>query len=123
MRAAEVKDRLKANARAFVSHMFPDGRFERREFVVGSLRGEPGDSLQIAIAGPKAGVWCDFATGEKGGSLLELYVQAHRVSIAEAIKACAEWLAEKPATPPRKIPSSSPHSVLRQVKHTVSAQD
>jgi 5S rRNA maturation endonuclease (ribonuclease M5) len=56
------------------------------------LAGEPGKSLAIRIGGDKVGIWCDFATGERGTNLLELYIQTKRVGCGQAIKECAEWL-------------------------------
>lgn len=35
-------------------------------YFTGNLSGEKGQSLSIAAEGPKAGLWKDFATGEKG---------------------------------------------------------
>jgi hypothetical protein len=40
------------------------------------------------------GVWSDFATGDSGGNLLELYIQARQVDCGQALKECAEWLGE-----------------------------
>lgn len=44
--------------------LFPHGKRRGREFVVGNLQGEPGDSLCVALDGPRAGMWIDHATGE-----------------------------------------------------------
>ena len=49
--------------------LFPNGRREGAEWFIGSLAGEPGKSMAIHLSGTKAGVWCDFATGEAGDAL------------------------------------------------------
>lgn len=51
--------------------IFPAGKIQGREFKIGSLRGEAGDSLSINL---DTGVWMDFATGqsESGGDLASL---------------------------------------------------
>jgi hypothetical protein len=44
---------------------FPAGRVVGREFTCGSLNGDVGKSFKVNI---DTGVWCDFASGEPGGS-------------------------------------------------------
>jgi twinkle protein len=90
----EIKERLNGRAEDFADWLFPAGRKNGNEWLVGSLAGEPGKSLGIRVAGSKVGVWSDFATGDKGSNLLELYIQTRQVDCAEAIRACAEWLGE-----------------------------
>lgn len=48
---------------------FPRGRKVGREFKIGNLAGDPGDSLCINL---DTGLWSDFATGERGGDLIDL---------------------------------------------------
>lgn len=54
-----------------LTRIFPAGKVQGREFKIGSLRGEAGDSLSINL---DTGVWMDFATGgtETGGDLASL---------------------------------------------------
>jgi Toprim domain-containing protein len=92
MTAVEVKEGLKGLAEEFVRYLFPAGTRAGHEWLVGSLAGEPGKSLAIRIGGDKVGLWSDFATGERGSNLLELYIQFRRVDCGQAIKECAEWL-------------------------------
>jgi len=56
---------------SLLAGIFPAGRVQGREFKIGSLRGEAGDSLSINL---DTGVWMDFATGgtETGGDLASL---------------------------------------------------
>jgi twinkle protein len=92
MSAEEIKNALNHRAEDFARFLFPAGQKNANEWIVGSLAGEPGKSLKIRIGSDKVGVWSDFATGERGSNLLDLYIQAHRVDYAQAIKECAEWL-------------------------------
>ncbi len=62
----------------------PNGRREGSEYCVGSLAGEPGNSLKINW---RTGVWKDFASGEKGGSdPVSLFAAIHGLSQAEAAR-------------------------------------
>jgi twinkle protein len=93
MNAQEIKSALNERGEEFAQWLFPAGRKEGHEWKVGSLQGEKGNSLGICIEGSKIGVFCDFATSEKGDNLLELYMQAMEVvSFKDALRACADWL-------------------------------
>jgi len=69
---------------------FPAGTLRGREFVVGNLRGDRGDSLSINI---DTGRWADFAAGERGGDLVALYAAMHRLSQGEAARRLGAELA------------------------------
>jgi hypothetical protein len=75
-----------------VARLLPGGRARGAEFEVGSLRGEPGRSLRIRLHGARAGVWCDFATGERGGDIIALAAAVWRVSQGEAARRLAGLL-------------------------------
>jgi hypothetical protein len=92
MTAQAIKAALNCHALEFAQFIFPAGKKFGNEWLVGSLAGEPGKSLAIRVGGDKVGVWSDFATGERGSNLLELYIQSRRVDCGQAIKECAEWL-------------------------------
>ena len=69
---------------AVLTRWLPNGRREGSEYCVGSLAGEPGNSLKINW---RTGVWKDFASGEKGGSdPVSLFAAIHGLSQAEAAK-------------------------------------
>ena len=72
MNVIELKDALKAEALSVCQHLFPNGKKKGKEWIVGSMDGESGRTLQICISGTKAGVWADFNAGSKGNNLLEL---------------------------------------------------
>jgi hypothetical protein len=94
MNAAEVKGALNDRAEDFARWLFPAGRKNGTEFLVGSLSGEAGKSLSICISGSKVGVFKDFATGDGGDNFVELVTQARSIAFKDALKVCAEWLGE-----------------------------
>lgn len=74
----DIEDKLHERAEDVCRHLFPNGKREGGEFVVGSLAGEAGNSLKVNLTG-KVGVWRDFA-GEKGGKgLMSLWLQARNL--------------------------------------------
>lgn len=90
---SEVKARLNGRAEEFVVWLFPSARKTApHEVSVGSLAGEPGESLSVCMSGDKVGVWSDFATGDKGGNLLELLIKARGIEPGEALRLAADWL-------------------------------
>jgi twinkle protein len=88
--ADEIKAMLNGRAEDVCRMLFPEGRMMAGEFCVGGLSGERGQSLRVNPA--KDGVWCDFATGEKGDNVLELWRAARGLSFAAALKEAADWL-------------------------------
>ncbi|MCW8088038.1 hypothetical protein [Sabulicella glaciei] len=55
-----------------LARLLPGGGARGAEWHAGSLRGEAGNSLRVRLRGKRAGAWCDFATGEKGGDPVSL---------------------------------------------------
>lgn len=71
--ADDIRERLHADARAFVEWLFSGRAFiNKNEARVGDVYGTPGASLSIHLSGPDAGLWKDHATDE-GGDLIGLY--------------------------------------------------
>lgn len=86
MTPSQLSERLAGRVESVAKHLLPNGRRMAQEFVAGSLGGEAGDSLKVRLSGGKIGVWSDFATGQSGGDLLDLWCAVrgcdHRLSIA-----------------------------------------
>ena len=74
---------LLARAEALCSEWLPAGKRRGREFVVGDLQGNPGESLSINL---HTGVWKDFSSGEGGGDFISLYAAMHRIEQGEAFR-------------------------------------
>ena len=67
--ARELSRLLAMRARELTAELLPNGRRDGHEWRVGSLAGERGQSLGIHLSGSRAGVWCDFSSGERGDAL------------------------------------------------------
>ena len=88
--AVQLKNALTGRILDVCFHLFPRGRKSGANFLVGNLFGEPGKSLSIVVTGAKAGTWCDFAEGSKGGPL-DLWMQARDLTFREALREAAHW--------------------------------
>ena len=63
----EAADYLLTNLETVCNHLFPGGKREGANFIVGSIAGQPGRSFSIALEPPtKRGLYKDFANGDKG---------------------------------------------------------
>jgi twinkle protein len=85
MTPREIAERLARDAEGIARLLLPNGKREGAEWRVGSVAGDAGKSLGVHLAGGKAGVWSDFASGE-GGDLLDLWAAARSLSLREAIQ-------------------------------------
>jgi twinkle protein len=91
MRAKEISTRLNENILAVVHYLLPLGKRIGNEWVIGNIEGEAGESLKVCLDGSKLGLFCDFATGEKG-DLLDLWCLNRKIKISEAILEVKQWL-------------------------------
>lgn len=108
MKAAEVAAALKARKLDVLRHLLPGGRLQGHEYYAGSLRGEAGKSLKVNING-KGCVWSDFATGEKGADLLDLWAQTRcRGSVSDAMREAADWLGIRGSSTTEPKPKGEP---------------
>lgn len=72
--------------------LYPKGRREGRNFRMGSINGEEGSSLAVCLSGPKAGVWSDFATGDRGGDIIRLLAVSEGCKQSVAARKLADML-------------------------------
>jgi len=93
--AEEIKTRMLVNIRGVLSYLLPGGAFQGGKFLVGDVQGNRGDSLSVELAGPKAGMWHDFATGE-GGDIIGLWAAVSgrdtRTDFPAIMDDIREWL-------------------------------
>jgi hypothetical protein len=75
-----------------LARLLPGGCAMGAEWHAGSLRGEAGNSLRVRLRGDRAGRWCDFATGDKGGDPVSLAAAAAGISQDEAARRLARML-------------------------------
>jgi putative DNA primase/helicase len=97
-RAAINKSSLK-NLVAFLTQLLPGGVIRGREYVVRNPRraDKKAGSFKIVIKGEKAGVWSDFATGDKGGDVISLVVYIKDCSREEAARFLLRLLSSRHA--------------------------
>ena len=103
MTAHEIAQLLANSAEGVCRHLLPQGKLERAEWLVGSIRGEPGKSLKVRVSGDKVGVWSDFAANQ-GGDLLNLWAMVRGISISEAMDEAKRWLGVRDTKPELRRP-------------------
>jgi len=92
MTPKDIAHKLAQNAQATVTYLLGSGgKMQGRECLYGDISGNAGQSLSICMNGDKAGIWADFATGDKG-DLLDLWALSQNISISEAIQRAKVWL-------------------------------
>lgn len=101
MNAKELSQRMAGEAAAIAQYLLPGGKRKAGEWAAGSTSGEEGQSLSVRLTGAKAGVWADFASGEKG-DLLDLWAAVRGCSIAEAIREAKDYLGVRDSMPERE---------------------
>lgn len=104
--AHEIARMLAARASELARELLPAGRREGPEWRCGSLHGERGQSLAVRIRGEKAGVWADFASGQRGDALDLVAQTLFSGSKRDAIQWASRWLGlnsgEVPIAKPRQ---------------------
>lgn len=74
----ELVTKLNGNLKPVLKALFPAGKIVKYKFLIGDCQGNAGDSLNVELAGEKAGLWYDFATSE-GGNILQLIAAHHEL--------------------------------------------
>lgn len=132
MTPREISQRLAGEAEPICRELLPNGKRKGSEWVVGSIHGEEGESMQVHLSGDKAGVWKDFSSSDKGGDLIDLYMQTQGATIREAIEWAKGYLGiedrlpEKPKNyrKPEKPKCQAPKAQVRQwLKETRKLSD
>lgn len=88
----QVSEMLARSAPEVARYLLPQGKPIGNEWCAGNIRGELGESLKVKIAGEKAGVWCDFASGNDKGDLLNLWAATRNLTLIEALKEAQQYL-------------------------------
>lgn len=93
--ARSVKERLLSNVESVCAYLFPSGKLDGHEFLVGSTAGEAGSSLKIELRGDKKGVWQDFThskgTPGQGGDIYDLWCAAKGQDFKTAFPEICRW--------------------------------
>lgn len=83
----ELASVLLSQAMEFLPNWLDGGKKIGNEFVCSGLRGGQGKSLSINLV---SGVWCDFATGDKGSDLISLYAAIMKLTQGKAYELLAK---------------------------------
>ncbi len=90
---AEVSRQLSERIDALAAQLLPAGVLVQRSYWrVGSLAGEPGQSLCVYFTGARRGRWRDFSSGEYGDALDLVAAVLYGGDLVEAIKWARDWL-------------------------------
>lgn len=99
----EIKAAMLARLPEVLRYLFPNGRQMKREFQIGSLQGEKGQSLKVSMSADKAGLWQDFESGH-GGDIFDLWAVVNGLDTQRdfpaVLRSCADWLGMSPVVPP-----------------------
>lgn len=95
---ALLEDRIEQ----LVGDIFPNARKDGHEMCVGSLAGEPGQSLRIHISsGSKRGWWRDFSSDEGGDALTLISKALFGGHLGNAVAYAKSWLGIDESDPAR----------------------
>lgn len=90
--AREVAGMLARDIERVVRHLVGGSAVkEGHELRLGSVAGDAGKSLGIHLVGQKAGVFCDFATGESG-DMLDFWAASRGCDMGTAIREAKDFL-------------------------------
>ncbi|MFT5691999.1 MAG: hypothetical protein ACI92E_001330, partial [Oceanicoccus sp.] len=110
---AQLAEQLSGRVEEVCRHLLPDGCRDGANWSVGSVHGEEGQSLKVAlhvINGVNAGFWKDFE-GDKTGDLLELWALRRSMKRYDAAKEALAWLGMKPEELRRNEPVKTTFSL------------
>jgi putative DNA primase/helicase len=110
MRADEIAAVLADRISSLAPELLPGGHREGREWRAGNVNGEAGSSLGVHLAGHKAGIWSDFATGAAGDAL-DLVRASLGCDVPEAMAWARRWLGIEEGDAALPTPPLSPKPV------------
>ena len=106
----QLKNNLLNKIENALFHLFPNGRVQNKQFYIGNLRGDPGKSLIVQLAGEKQGNWFDFAT-DQGGDIIALWQEVSGYTKSEfpkLLNEINEWLGNVSAVQKDRITGKPP---------------
>ena len=113
---ADLTGALSRNAEAVCRHYLPEGQRQGRYWMIGDVRGAPGQSMFVRLKGPNsgkgaAGKWTDAATGEHGDLLDIIRETCGLVDFKDVAEEARRFLSlpqPEPQTRPKSRPVSAP---------------
>ena len=99
---SEIREALVARLPVLVMQIWPAGKRRHNKLLIGDVAGGPGDSLELLLTGPKAGLWTDRATGD-GGDVFDLVARYHGLDVhgqfAQVMQKARDWLGRVASIP------------------------
>ena len=99
----EIRAALNDRLELLAVDIWPSGRRRQNKYLVGDVQGGPGNSLELLLSGPKAGLWTDRATGE-GGDIFDLVARFYNLDVQSQFPLVLEkakgWLGRVASIPP-----------------------
>src|SRR5215471_16266491 len=92
----ELKRALDNRAQEVTEYLLPRDMLQANEWSVGSIEGEPGQSLKVRVRGSKVGRWSDFAANGEAGDLIDLWQAVKHQSLGQALDDIRRWLGIEP---------------------------
>ena len=110
----DIRQALLERLSTLIAEIWPAGKRRNTKYLVGDVMGGPGDSLELLLSGPKAGLWTDRATGE-GGDIFDLIArhyqlntQTHFPDVLKRAKDLLGRVDSLPQRPPSKDKAKTP---------------
>ena len=109
-----IRNELLDRIEDVLCYLLPKGKIKDNKFLIGSIKGEKGKSMSIALDGPQKGKWFDFAT-KQGGDILTLWREVlgyQQSEFGDLLCKINDWLGHPTITindicnqePPKKSP-------------------
>ncbi len=99
---SEISMRLSDRAMDVCQALLPAGRRVGNKWLAGDVGNHPGDSLNVELDGPRAGLWYDHASGE-GGDLIDLARATLQTDAKGAFRWARSFLGIPDASPKREF--------------------
>lgn len=93
----QILNRLEIEIEGLCQYLLPNGKRQGDKWRVGNVRGEPGSSMNVALAGEKAGLWKDFQSGQSGNAIT-LWSENRNCEVSTAWSEATSWLGVEMAT-------------------------
>ncbi len=105
----EIRSALNDQLAVLVLDIWPSGKRRQNKYLVGDVMGGPGDSLELLLSGPKAGLWTDRATDE-GGDIFDLVARYYNLDVQtqfpQVLERARSWLGRVSAMPASTVAAS-----------------
>lgn len=88
----EIEARLRDRAESLARDLLPAARREGNTLAIGSIDGEPGQSLRIEIMGARQGKWHDYAGTDHGDMLDLIRLTQHLPDMGAAVGWAKDYL-------------------------------